>query len=169
MSKCAVLLMNRGKLTNTDGINLPNQQCIKALGEGEGYKYLGILEADGVKNNEMKEKIKTEYFRRIRNFLKSKLNAGSIFQAINSRAVSIIRYGAGIVGWNKEEMQAMDRKTRKLLTIYRTHHPQADVNRLYIKRSEGGQGLIGVEDCIRVEQASLKKILIAIMKNGSKQ
>ncbi len=56
------------------------------------------------------KKIKTKYFQRIRKILKSKLNAGNIFQAINSRAVSIIRYGAGIVEWNKEEMQAMDQK-----------------------------------------------------------
>lgn len=49
VSKCAVLVMNRGKLINTNGINLPNQECIKALGEEEGYKYLGILEAGSIK------------------------------------------------------------------------------------------------------------------------
>ncbi len=52
------------------------------------------------------------------------------------------------------------RKTRKLLTIYRTHHPQADVDRLYMKRSEGGRGLIGVEDWSGgFEQTSLKKYI----------
>ena len=91
VSKCAVLVM-----INTNGINLPNQECITALGEEEECKYLAIPEADGIKNDEMKE-VTTEYFRRIRKILKSKLNAGNIFQAINSRAVSIIRYRAGIV------------------------------------------------------------------------
>ena len=38
-----------------------------------------------------------EYCRRIRKVLKASLNAGNTIQAINARAVSIIRYGAGIV------------------------------------------------------------------------
>ncbi len=46
-----------------------------------------------------------------------------------------------------------------LLTIYRTHHPQADVDRVYMKRSQGGRGLIGVEDCIRIQQRCLKKYI----------
>ena len=49
----------------------------------------------------------------------------------------------------------MDRKTRKLLTVYRCMHPQADVDRLYWKRKEGGRGLINIEDCITVEENSL--------------
>ncbi|XP_063604907.1 uncharacterized protein LOC134780228 [Penaeus indicus] len=53
----------------------------------------------------------------------------------------------------------MDRKTRKLLTINRCLHPQADVDRLYVKRSKGGRGLIGVEDCIAIEVQSLSKYL----------
>ena len=77
-----------------------------------------------------------EYFRRIRKILKSSLNAGNTIQAINSRAVSIIRYGAGIVDWRKAELQQMDRKTRKLLTIYRSMHLQGDVYRTYLKRKK---------------------------------
>jgi hypothetical protein len=28
----------------------------------------------------------------------------------------------------------MDRKTRKILTMYKMHHPKADTDRLYVKR-----------------------------------
>ena len=49
------------------------------------------------KHTEMKEMLSKEYFRLIRKILKSSLNAGNTIQVINSRAVSIIRYGAGIV------------------------------------------------------------------------
>ena len=55
--------------------------------------------------------------RRIRKLLKSKLNGGNVVSAINARAVSIIRYGAGIIKWTNEELGKLDRKTRKLLTI----------------------------------------------------
>ena len=37
--------------------NLPNQDKIRTLGENETYKYLGILEADSIKQVEMKDKI----------------------------------------------------------------------------------------------------------------
>ena len=46
-----------------------------------------------------------------------------------------------------------------MLTMYGAHHPKADVDRIYLKRVEGGRGLIGVEDCVRIEIDSLEKYL----------
>ena len=43
--------------------------------------------------------------------------------------------------------RAIDRKTRKLFTIYGALHPKSDGGRLYIPRKEGGRGLILIEDC----------------------
>ena len=94
----------------------------------------------------MKRSVKTEYFKRVRSALKSKLNAGNIFQAINIWAVATARYGAGILQQTKEELQQMDRKTRKLIPIYGGLHPRSSVDRLYIPRSDGGRGLASVED-----------------------
>ena len=51
----------------------------------------------------------------MRNTLKSKLNGGNIISAINSRAVSMVRYGAGIINWTKMELKELDLKTRKLM------------------------------------------------------
>ena len=53
----------------------------------------------------------------------------------------------------------VDWKTRKLMAMYKAHHPQADVDRLYLQRCEGGKGLVGLEDCVQVEVHSLKKYL----------
>ena len=41
------------------------------LGEKENHTYLGILEVDIIKQVEMKEKIRKEYFRWTKNFSKS--------------------------------------------------------------------------------------------------
>ena len=41
------------------------------------------------------------------------------------------------------------------MTMYGTLHPKSDVDRLYIKKKEGGRGLIGVELCDREEENSL--------------
>ena len=62
--------------------------------------------------------------------------------------------GAGIIRWSKDELKALDRKTRKLLKIYRPLHPQADVDRLYVKIAQGGRGLIGAEDCVNIDVGS---------------
>ena len=86
---------------------------------------------------------------------KSSLNSGNVIQAINSRVVSVIRYGVGIVDWTKNELREMDRKSRKSSTIYRSMHPQSDIDRLYMKRVAGGRGLQSVEDTVEVEEASL--------------
>ena len=42
----------------TEGIELPNQDKIRTLGEKETYKYMGILEADTIEQAKMKEKLK---------------------------------------------------------------------------------------------------------------
>ena len=56
---------------------MPNGTMIKNIEEG-GYKYLVILEADGVQHEELKGQRKKEYIRRVRNILKSKLDGGNI-------------------------------------------------------------------------------------------
>ena len=54
--KCAMLVMKSDKQHLTDGMELPNQDKIRTLGEKETYKYLDILESDTIKQVEMKEK-----------------------------------------------------------------------------------------------------------------
>ena len=69
LSKCDVLNMKKGKLVESDGLCMPDGTIMRNIEEG-GYKYLGILEADGIKHDKMKEQLKKEYIRRVRNVLK---------------------------------------------------------------------------------------------------
>ena len=48
--------MKSGKRQMTEGIELPNQEKIRTFREKETYKYLEILEADTIRQVEMKEK-----------------------------------------------------------------------------------------------------------------
>ena len=36
-------------------------------------------------------------------------------------------------------------------------HTRGNVTRLYLKRNDGGRGLISVEDCVRMEDANLAR------------
>ena len=89
--------------------------------------------------------------------LKSKLNGGNLIKAINTYAVAAIRYTDGIVKWNKEELDTLDRKTMKRLTTYGGFHPKSDVDRLYVERSKGERGLLSVKDVVEEEERQLKK------------
>ena len=57
IGKCAMLVMKSSKQHLTDWMELPKEDKIRTLGEKETYKYLGILEADTIKQVEMKENI----------------------------------------------------------------------------------------------------------------
>ena len=56
IEKCAMLVMKSGKRHMTDGMELPNQDKMRTLGENETYKYLGILEVDTIKH--LKQKLR---------------------------------------------------------------------------------------------------------------
>ena len=70
-------------------------------------------------------------------------------------AVPVLRYSFGIVNWHLEELQKLDRKTRKLLTLHGQHHPKADVDRFYVPRKHGGRGLMQLEAAHAVEITKL--------------
>ena len=59
-------------------MELPNQDKIRTLAENETYKYLGILEADTIKQVEMKDRIQKEYLRRTRKLLETTLSCQNL-------------------------------------------------------------------------------------------
>ena len=123
-----------------------------------GCNHLGIIEGEEIKHQEIK-KINKEYIKRLKAILKSKLNSGNAVKAINTWAVPVIRYSAGIVDWKNSELRSMDRKTRKVLNMYQALHPRSNVDRLYLSRSEGGKGLLSQEECVIAENRSLGQYL----------
>ena len=76
------------------------------------------------------------------------MNGGNLVCGVNAWAVSLVRYSAAFGSWRKIELQAIDRKTRKLFTIYGALHPKSDLGRLYLPRKERERVLILIEDCV---------------------
>ena len=127
------------------------------MGESEGYKYLGVFKADVMLHDQMKDKIGKEYLRRVKRAAHSKLSGGNLIQAINTWAVSLVRYAGGMIEWTKQELRDLDRRTRKLLSMNGGFHSRDCVTRLYVPRKDGGRGLISVEDCVNQARISLEK------------
>ena len=73
LEKCAVVKVKKGARAVFEGISLPTGEQIHEL-EDEGYKYLGILEANDILHKEMKALVTKEYIRRVKKVLKSQLH-----------------------------------------------------------------------------------------------
>ena len=97
-----MLVVKSGKRHLTDGMELPNQDEIRTLGEKETYKYLGILKADTIKQVEMKGKIQKEYLMRTRKSLETKLSGRNLIKGINTWAKSVVRYSGPFLKWTRK-------------------------------------------------------------------
>jgi len=94
---------------------------------------------------------------RLRMILKSELNSRNKITTIGAPAVPVLRYSFGIFNWRTEKK--IDRKTRKRLTMYKMHHPKVDIDRLYVKRNEGGRGLVQIEAAYKAEIINIAEYL----------
>ena len=73
-----------GKRKPAEGIKISNEEYIKILGEKEDYKYFRILEADTIKQEEIKEKIRRECLRSMRKLLETKIGSRNLIKEINA-------------------------------------------------------------------------------------
>ena len=87
------------------------------------------------------------------------MNVGNLVQGVITWVVSLLRYSAAFVSWRKCELQAIDRKTRKLFPIYGGLHTKSNIDTLYIPRKEGARGLIAIEDCVELAVRGLELCL----------
>ena len=124
---------------------------------------LDFWNQDNFEAERIKQKAKEEYKKRIRLILKSKLHGRNQIQAINTYAIPVLTYPAGIIKYTQEEKRTLDTKTRKQMTMHGSLHPRADVDRLYLPRKEGGRGLLSAEDSINKEENSIAQYV----KNSS--
>ena len=101
---------------------MPNDKVIKSL---ESYKYLGVLEADEVMVNEINDKVKKEHYKKVRNVLETKLNSGNVFKAVS---VPVVRYSEAFIRWSRLQLEEVDRRSRKLLTMHNGFHLKSNVD-----------------------------------------
>ena len=109
----------------------------------------------------MKEKIRKEYYRRIRLVLETELNSKNRIEAINTSAVPVVQNSFNIINWNLADFNRLDTKTRKLLTSNKMHHPKPDVNCLYLPKSSGARGMIELETSYKTTIIGMQKYLTA--------
>ena len=80
---------------------------------------------------------------------RSELSPKNKITAINQKATPVLSYGFGIVDWPQNELDNLDIKTRKILTIHKVIYRNQCMDRIYLPRREGGMGLIEINDVHR--------------------
>ena len=104
----------------------------------------------------MKKKFRRECLKRTKLIMKSRLSGRNKILTINTWAVFLMRYGAGIVKWTKSEIDEINRRTRKVMATNQELHFRSDVDKLSVSGMEGGKGLIKWKMCVKGEGNSLR-------------
>ena len=97
IEKCAMLVMKSSKRHMTDGMELPNYDKIKTLAENETYKYLSILEADTIKQVEMKDEFSKGISHENSKTSRDRLSSRKLIKGINIWAVHLVRYSGPLL------------------------------------------------------------------------
>ena len=87
LDKCAKVKFKKDLLVKSKNITLYINTEIRELEKNKTNKYLGINEANGINHTIIKEKLRNEFYRRIRAILKPELNAKNKVIAINTLAM----------------------------------------------------------------------------------
>ena len=126
------------------------RRTLKKVDPRKARKYLGIEDSHDIQHKNEKEKLK-EYLKGLRSVWGTELSVNNKIEAVGSLAVPALRYSFGIVNWC-QELQKLDRKTRKLLTIHGQHQPKTNLDRLYVPRKQGGRDLMKLEEAQVVDR-----------------
>ena len=75
----------------------------------------------------------------------------------------MVKYSAAFLVWPRFQLEEIDRRTRNLLTMPNGLQPISNVDGLHLLRSEGGRGLIEVQNTVETTVLGLRNYVRAIM------
>ena len=109
------------------------------------YKYLGQDEKLGYVRSLNKERITTEYKKRVQKRWSSELSAYNKHLAHNTFAPPVLTPTFGVLDWTICEIENLDITTRKIVNMTGNFNRNSDIDRLYLPRRNGGRGLKNVK------------------------
>ena len=161
LDKCSKCTIRTGKKVEAKHLDLEDGTQIEDLQTDLTYKYLGIEENSNIEHKLMRKKIRAQYVKRVKAICKTELTTKNKITAINQLAVPVVTYGFGIIDWPQRDINSLDVKTRKLLTLHKVIYRNQCLDRLYIPRSDGGFGLTQINQSFRTTIVSLGQYLIS--------
>ena len=140
---------------------------IKELPEEDNYKYLGMDESIGYDGPLNKNRVTSQYNKRVRKIWSSELNNINKVQAHNTFPVPVLTPTIGVLPWTKKEIKDLDILTRKQMLMQGSFHVSSDINWLYVRRNEGGQGLTSTEEMYKWRTTGIAEHLEEAQKDNS--
>ncbi|GJQ88010.1 hypothetical protein Trydic_g12934 [Trypoxylus dichotomus] len=145
-AKCNTGIHSRGRsVMEGESVSLLDGSTIQHLQRNNSYTYLGIEQREMYDITTVKATLVERYKKTLRTIWMSELTAKHKSTAANMLPVPIASHTFASIRWNVDEINQLDRDTRKTLTMCRSLHPNASVQRLYLPRREGSRGLINIE------------------------
>ena len=95
-----------------------------------------MLEADIIKQVEMKEKIKTISQKNEKSTLNQTVEQKSHQKEKNQGCLSHVSYSGPFSKWTREELKQMDKSTRKLMTMNKTLHPRDYIDYMFQEKKK---------------------------------
>ena len=139
--KCAYQQVENGKLIkNTEHLEM-NNLFIKPIKDRDTYKYLGIDEDISYVGTVNKERVTKEFYTRVTKIWKSELSSFNKVIAHNTFSIPVLTTTVRVIDWTIEEIKEIDTRTRKHLTMTGNFHPNGDIEKLYLPRSQGRRGI----------------------------
>ena len=143
--KCAVVHVKKGRVKQTENMEIDGLKSIKSLGEESTYKFLGVLENYKQEDKLVLENASMEYLRRLAIIWSSPLSDHSKVTATYQYALPVLSYLMWTQTWPLAQLQQVDREARKIIVEFGGNHPQGSTAILYMSRKPGGRGLRSVE------------------------
>ncbi|KAI3374267.1 hypothetical protein L3Q82_006114 [Scortum barcoo] len=156
LDKCGRMVTKRGGAVRTEGDRLSDGNIADIE---DSYRYFEIPQANGNLEEVGRKSGLAKYLKRVRQVLRSQLNGKNKVCATNTYALPVIRYPTGIISWPKEEIEATDIKTRKLLPMHGGFHPKSRTLGLSTRQKEEGRGLVSVRATIQDETTKINKYI----------
>ncbi|XP_068206213.1 putative zinc finger protein 56 [Palaemon carinicauda] len=120
--------------THTGGKPYKCNVCSKAF--TTKHHLTGHLRVHTETKQKMSEKEKKEYISRLKKICKSELTLKNKINTINQLAIPVVTYGFGIVDWPQSEIDKIDVKTRKILTLHKVTYRNQYVDRIYLPQEK---------------------------------
>ena len=142
LRKCAIAHVKRGKYVSGENYLLPEGRTIEQVSQGGAYKYFGIKQLFNADHTSVRECLTKMYAKRLHKIRASALSSKHKVHATNTWAVAVFRYFFPLMKWPHNALVQLDRLTRRILRRFKSHHLDASVERLYLRRKNGGRGLV---------------------------
>ncbi|CAK1595743.1 unnamed protein product [Parnassius mnemosyne] len=159
--KCAILHVERGRVANSEGIDLSMPISIRTISKALTYRYLGMSQNIGVDKAGMKQSVCDVFYARLTKVLNSHLSGVNKTHAYNGWIMPVLMYTFDILRWTQTELNALDRKVGTIMASHRMHHPRSSVMRLYLPRKHGGHGFLSALTMHNREVCSLRNYFMA--------